>query len=124
MSQASLTLAWYAWKVLAAPPFSAFPPLDTETILLVMQVSVTCVRPITPYYVSATLPLTGPPAPATLPGRAPDFSFQNEEVVLVPELVAELVWLVRSGIAAGTAGLQLALSSCCWPCLLSCSRTM
>ena len=54
-----------------------------------------------------SLPLTGPPAPATLPGRAPDFSFQNEEVVLVPELVAELVWLVRSGIAAGTAGLQL-----------------
>ena len=43
----------------------------------------------------------GPPAPATLPGRAPDFSFQNEEVVLAPELVAELVWLVRSGIAAG-----------------------
>ena len=74
-------------------------------------------------YESTTLPLTGPPAPATLPGRAPDFSFQNEEVVLVPELVAELVWLVRSGIAAGTAGLQLALSSC-WPCLLSCSRTM
>ena len=59
------------------------------------------------YYESTTLPLTGPPAPATLPGRAPDFSFQNEEVVLVPELVAELVWLVRSGIAAGTAGLQL-----------------
>ena len=56
------------------------------------------------YYESTTLPLTGPPAPATLPGRAPDFSFQNEEVLLVPELVAELVWLVRSGIAAGTAG--------------------
>ena len=53
-------------------------------------------------YYDSTLPLTGPPAPATLPGRAPDFSFQNEEVLLVPELVAELVWLVRSGIAAGT----------------------
>jgi len=36
--------------------------------------------------------LAGPPAPATLPGRAPDFSFQKEELLLPPDPgVVELV---------------------------------
>ena len=41
-------------------------------------------------------PLTGPPAPATLPGLAPAFSFQKEELLLLP--VPEVVELVISGI--------------------------
>ena len=41
-------------------------------------------------------PLAGPPAPATLPGLAPDFSFQKEELLLLP--VPGLVELVIRGI--------------------------
>ena len=43
------------------------------------------------------LPLTGPPAPATRPGLAPDFSFQKEDDELV--LVELLPLLVIRGIA-------------------------
>ena len=32
------------------------------------------------------LPLTGPPAPATRPGLAPDFSFQKEDELVLVEL--------------------------------------
>ena len=37
------------------------------------------------------LPLTGPPAPATRPGLAPDFSFQKEDELVLVELLPLLV---------------------------------
>ena len=49
-------------------------------------------------------PLTGPPAPATLPGLAPAFSFQKEELLLLP--APEVVELVISGILWSPSGDQ------------------
>ena len=123
ISQASLTLAWYAWKLLAAA-FSVLP-LETEenslrvlvwkklfhylqkrhsaflsysllsyilwdTLYLKQQSKTVrhnwetmfCTNHIRlSIWYEWRLPLTGPPppAPATLPGLAPDFSFQNDE---------------------------------------------